>query len=152
LGDGTIDWYIQSTLYHIYNVILLNLTHVKAFQTTHNYSILIRCIITFFIHRQQFIFVNHVNTYFKPCILLITHKGLGKVATLQMDWQKTHAPSSWHMPFCMNGIVHWKGDKLWILCTHKMSAKGEKVYVTNPSNEHNTFWTCPFHKTPNPKP
>ncbi len=53
--------------------------------------------------------------------------------------------------FCMNGIVHWKGDKLWILCTQKMSAKGEKVYVTNPSNEHNTFWTCPFHKTPNPK-
>ncbi len=98
LGDGTIDWYIQSILYHIYNVILLNLTHVKAFQTTHNYSILIRCIITFFIHRQQFIFVNHVNTYFKPCILLITHKGLGKVATLQMDWKKTHAPSSWRMP------------------------------------------------------
>ncbi len=99
LGDGTIDWYIQSILYHIYNVILLNLTHVKAFQTTHDYSILIRCIITFFIHRQQFIFVNHVNTYFKPCILLITHKGLGKVATLQMDWKKTHAPSSWRMPF-----------------------------------------------------
>jgi hypothetical protein len=31
----------------------------------------------------------------------------------------------------MNGIVHKNGDKLWILCTQKMSAKGEKVYVTN---------------------
>jgi hypothetical protein len=24
---GTIDWYIQGTLYHIYNVKILNLTH-----------------------------------------------------------------------------------------------------------------------------
>ncbi len=29
---------------------------------------------------------------------------------------------------------------------HKKWAKGEKVYVTNPSNQHNTFWTCPFIK------
>ncbi len=66
LGADMIDWYIQSTLYHIYNVTLLNLTHVKAFQTTHNYSILIKCIITFFIHRQWALI------YFcKPCKYLL---------------------------------------------------------------------------------
>jgi hypothetical protein len=45
------------------------------------------------------IFVNHVNTYFRLCILSITHKGLGRVVVLHMDRKKTHAPSLWRTPF-----------------------------------------------------
>ncbi len=84
-------------------------------------------------------FVNHTQGF-----------GYGSDTTNGLE--ENTCPLSMAHALCMNGITHWKGDKLWILCTQKMSAKGEKVYVTNPSDEHNTFWTWPFHKTPNPKP
>jgi hypothetical protein len=49
-------------------------------------------------------FVNHVNTYFRLCILLITHKGLGKVTTLHILEENTHLPMV-HI-FCINGIMY----------------------------------------------